>query len=61
MVLAGLAAASPASLVMSGHLLCYGIGRASLRLPRIGLTEAFGPGFDPGLPQSEQALDARVV
>ena len=25
-----------------------------------GLTQAFGPGFDPGLPQSDQALDARV-
>ena len=26
-----------------------------------GLTEAFGPGFDPSLPRSDQALDARVT
>ena len=26
-----------------------------------GLTEAFGPGFDPGIPWSDQALDAREV
>ena len=28
--------------------------------PIARLTEAFGSGFDPGLPQSDQALDARV-
>ena len=27
--------------------------------PMAGLTEAFGPGFNPGLPRSDQALDAR--
>ena len=46
MVLAGLAMVSPATLVKPDHLLCYGIGRA-------------GRGFDPDLPRSDRALDAR--
>ena len=74
MVLAGLAASSPARLFKPAYLLCYGIGRASLgfpgflslgqwpgQWPMAGLTEAFGPGFDPGIPWSDQGLDAREV
>ena len=46
MVLAGLAAASPDFYRLAAW-------------PMAGLTEAFGPGFDPGLPCSDRALDTR--
>ena len=46
MVLAGLAAASPDFYRLAAW-------------PMAGLTEAFGPGFDPGLSWSDWALNAR--
>ena len=46
MVLARLAAASPASLVKPGHLLCYGIGRAGRGFP--GFLSLGQPGLWPG-------------
>ena len=46
MVLTRLAAASPDFYHLSAQ-------------PTAGLSEAFGPGFDPGLPRSDWVLDAR--
>ena len=55
MVLAGLA--------WSGQAICPGmvLARLATGFPDFYiLTEAFGPGVDPSLPQSDQALDARA-